>query len=55
MFIIFRPCMFWHEMIYYHGVLDSTEMCSEIHYTLSTLCWDMWHTSHRHRQGPFIE
>jgi hypothetical protein len=31
MFIIFNLCTFWHEMIYYHGVLDFTEMCSKVH------------------------
>jgi hypothetical protein len=33
MFIIFSPCTFWHGMIYFHGVLEFTEMCSEEHFT----------------------
>jgi hypothetical protein len=33
MFNIFSLCTFWHEMVYYHGVRDFTEMCSEVHFT----------------------
>jgi hypothetical protein len=35
--------------------LFATASSIHITYTLSILCWDLQHTLHGHRQGPFVE